>query len=792
MLQKLFNNLDKNAYFNYLFGLYLSFALQRFLIYVVASSYILNYSATAVDLFKGLIYDFAWCWLVITCAELIEQGLKLIKLNIGNTAKFIFSLLAISLLYFLDQYYLSTGILLNNMVLLFTFDQLIDLLAFQDNISVVKTLWFIVMLSLFLVLTFKVIVRISRLNVLQYAATSFALVSLFFLIKTNHKQPNVYAINKTDYFLSSLINFNKERATDTKITINDFNHLDPTFLCKDKLEPYTLLDKNWNQNSEFATLFRPTSNGKAPNICIIIVESMSANLVGEYAKKTGHLMPFLDSLSKQSLFYPNALSTAQRTHHVLPAILGSLPHSRNHTTFQEVDYPEFESIFSLLKPNYYSSFYCGIDMAFDQMHRFVDYCKADYVSASFPGFSAAEVEEIKNYWGAPDGLMFREFAREAKLRKSQGHYQQKSALDVLLTISTHEPFSYPEKEIHTQFVERKLQNLPAGKEKSYLLSKKAELGTFHYTDTKLQKLFAELKQREEFENTIFIITGDHGSSLLYDNEMSKYRVPLLVYSPLLKQAQENKNVISHLDIAPTLLNYLRIAYGVKLPEKNVFLGEEFSISTQKPRVLACKDEYIVTSVLYNRGKALLAGKAYRLSPSLEPIATKDKNLLQQLTTQLDQITKFNFYAVEQNHIESTAKDQKTVLEHTSTVDNNQKNMEFIPIFEYKKEDLAPTQKNKKNIIIDVYLDLDPKQPIEFEKSAIWLKIGDNNGAVVYQRMLWIKQVKYGKKTLNRAEIHLYLPQEDVEKIKGENKLYCFLHNIEKQKMPINSIHWKIK
>lgn len=753
----------------------------------------MNYEPRVIDLFKGALYDFAWCFVLITLAELLERLFLFIRINPKNQVKLLVSYTALILMFFLDQYSLTTGVLLNNMVMKFTFDQLIGLLAFQENISVIRTIWVLVIFLLY-ILVLNNDFLFYRINQWVFAVfIGFTLISITYTYKVDRENPNLYAINKSDYLTISLIDYAFNEEEYKKVYVDYFKNLDPLFVCKNQIEPYTLLTKKWLPTSEFSTFFNKTSNGKAPNVCIIIVESLSANLVGEYADKTGHLMPFLDSLSKHSLFFPNALSTAQRTHHVLPAVLGSLPHSRNHTTFQEVEYPQFESIFTQLKTTHYSSFYCGIDLAFNQMHRFIDNCQVDYASASFSGFSSDERAQIdKDYWGAPDGWMFREFLKESQNRRNKGVYNQKSALDVILTISTHEPFAYPDKKTHSAFAKSQFAKVKDLKTKKYLMSKSDELGVFHYADQQLQKLIATLSKRKEYQNTIFVLTGDHGSSLLYDNQMSKYRVPMFVFSPLLKKPSVIPYVVSHLDIAPTLLNYLRTTYRVQLKPTNEFLGEEFSLRSQKPRLLAFKDEYLVTSSLYYNGKALVNNQLYTLDKQLTPTNYNNPDQLQQLKDQLNYITNFNFYTIEQNHVLPITKNSDIELKGDVKLSELPKNAEYVKVFEIDLEQLKAKKMAKDHLIVDVFFELNPQLKIDIETFAVWTKMGDGTHPDDYSKMQWLQRVNLGKEQINQAEVHFYLNQEDLKEPKKNQKIACFVHNPKKLNLPFTKLQWRVK
>jgi len=70
-----------------------------------------------------------------------------------------------------------------------------------------------------------------------------------------------------------------------------------------------------------------------------------------------------------------------------------------------------------------------------------------------------------------------------------------------------------------------------------------------------------------------MITGDRRlPELLVDTRIERYQVPLIVYSPLLKQPRAIKAAPSQFDIAPSLLAFLGHGYGLRAPDEVTWIG----------------------------------------------------------------------------------------------------------------------------------------------------------------------------------------------------------------------------
>ena len=99
---------------------------------------------------------------------------------------------------------------------------------------------------------------------------------------------------------------------------------------------------------------------------------------------------------------------------------------------------------------------------------------------------------------------------------------------------------------------------------------------FLYLDNSLRALFDYYASRDDFANTVFVITGDHRMAPIpFGVPIRKYNVPLVVYSPLVKQSKTMNAIVSHLDIAPSLDAYLQANYDYAIPDHCHWLGTSF-------------------------------------------------------------------------------------------------------------------------------------------------------------------------------------------------------------------------
>lgn len=307
---------------------------------------------------------------------------------------------------------------------------------------------------------------------------------------------------------------------------------------------------------------------KTPNVVVVIVEGLGH----AYSSPNGYVgsfTPFIDSLSGKSLYWHFNLSSSGRTFGALPTIAGSLPFGKN--GFLEIEEtPQNYNLFNVLKYNgFETGFFYGGNVSFDRMDKFLEYSKVDHLidQASFDGSYRKLPQSNGESWGYEDQAVFTKMLNVQK----EGN---KPYFNMILTLSTHNPFLINNTAYYeNRFDEQVKSNRITGSQKNWALQYKKQLVTVMNLDHALEQFFNTYKKRSDFANTIFIITGDHSMpEIPLQEKIDRYRVPLIIYSPLLKQPQRFKNIVSHFDIAPSLLAYYRKNYNLKTPAKVAWYG----------------------------------------------------------------------------------------------------------------------------------------------------------------------------------------------------------------------------
>jgi len=460
-------------------------------------------------------------------------------------------------------FFTTSGFLLDNVVFTYSLKEMWSIVTSSSKSPVWVYIVMVVLPVLFFYLSGK------RIKINLFFAIFFAglTISSFFIFSKLTPQTEQYKVkvNKEYFFLKSILKVSKEHDKDIIKSVTEFRRYFPELQFEEIEFPFL-------HKAQYKDVLSPFFNlhPEPPNIVFIIVEGLAyENLYNDIL-----LMPFLDSLSKMGLSWEHCLSVSSRTFGVLPALLGAAPLGEKGFMYQSPNNPEFHSLPRILHQNKYTNhlFYGGW-MSFDNMENFAETNHIKYFSESDWEEDIIK-ETIGSEWGYEDHLSYMQALR--KLQKEKSHPR----MDIYLSLTTHDPYEYPNR-LHFQKMvnEKLLQNniLTAKQNEKY--SKSCNLyGAFAYADWAIEQLFEGYKNRNDFDNTIFIITGDHSCFVSQYAGYSNYHVPLIIYSPMLKTARKMKGVVSHRDITPTLISLLKNNYNIETPKEVAWLNTALDTS----------------------------------------------------------------------------------------------------------------------------------------------------------------------------------------------------------------------
>ncbi len=288
-----------------------------------------------------------------------------------------------------------------------------------------------------------------------------------------------------------------------------------------------------------------------PNVILVIAESFSmykSSMSGNPLDAT----PYFKSMCDSGLFFSRCFTPTFGTARGVFAVITGTPDvqlskfsTRNpqaihqHTIIN--DFEDYSKYYFLGGSSDFNNFE-GLVKNIDDVHI---YQEGSYKSA------------MLNVWGISDKNLFLE--AENVLSK-----EKKPFFAVIQTADNHRPYSIPLED--SDFVKRVVSEDSLRK---YGFESLKEFQSFCYTDYCFKKLIEQAKEKSWFNNTIFVFVGDHGvegeSSAMYpqvwtSGQLTDEHVPMLFYAPELINPQTRNEVVSQIDVLPTLAGMLHQPY----------------------------------------------------------------------------------------------------------------------------------------------------------------------------------------------------------------------------------------
>lgn len=532
----------------------------------------------------GLLKDVAFLFTIAPAFILLYILLYLVNKKLANSFFTIIAALLCIIQVFLIQYFQTTLVPLGGDLWGYTMADIKQTIgAAGIKVSVIIILIISIAVIVFLLIWLPAKIKIS--SSLSNLILLLTLVSLFFSfaskasgIHMKTEYANSLSLNKSwffyteswkhffpeendlDIYSDNYIGDYGDETTGNNAAIAQFKYTDEAsypFLHEDNTE-------------DVISPFLDSSTTK-PNVVILLVEGLGRAFSNDGAY-LGNFTPFIDSLSQRSLYWPNCLSGGGRTFAVLPTLLGSLPFGKNGFASFGDAMPQHNSLLSLLQFNgYNTSFYYGGDAHFDNMSLFLQKGNINRINdiSSFPaGYTKLPASSAGFTWGYGDKEMFRWYFQSHPPQSSQ------PSVSLLLTVATHNPFIVNDEDTYLNRFEQRMTEIKFNDEqKQKARNYKMQYASVLYTDDAVRYFFDEYAKRPDYNNTIFLITGDHQMpELPMSNKLDRYHVPLIVYSPLLKRTATFTSIVSHFDITPSIIALMKHQYKIKAPSLASWIG----------------------------------------------------------------------------------------------------------------------------------------------------------------------------------------------------------------------------
>ncbi|MDL1913143.1 MAG: LTA synthase family protein [Bergeyella sp.] len=347
----------------------------------------------------------------------------------------------------------------------------------------------------------------------------------------------------------------------------------------DHFRQVDFVDKNYIKKNIYPYKIYNRVTKQKPNIVIFIVESLGREYIGAFnrEKKIGGYVsytPFLDSLSQKSLIFPNTFANGRQSIHAMSSILAGIPSLKDAFTSSPYANQKIQSLVSVCNElGYDTSFYHGApngSMGFLGFSRILGF---DHY------FGKNEYNDDKDFdgiWAIWDEPFLQYFSKNIGKRQP--------FMATVFTASSHHPFKIPEN-YKGKFKKGKIEIHEP----------------IQYTDHAIRKFFDSAKKTSWYQNTIFVITGDHTNQIYYDEykkSFNKFSVPLILFSP-----DKNWNLrgidrsfAQQIDIYPTLSDLIGYNKPIRSWGRSVLSDKKY------PSIIVSSDgtaeQFVIGEYLY--------------------------------------------------------------------------------------------------------------------------------------------------------------------------------------------------
>jgi phosphoglycerol transferase MdoB-like AlkP superfamily enzyme len=323
--------------------------------------------------------------------------------------------------------------------------------------------------------------------------------------------------------------------------------------------------------------------GSKPNVVIIIMESM-AHTKSSFAPGPDDPTPFLKNLATKSLYYSNFYANTRTTARAIFTTMTGIPDVTESSTGTRNQMVVNQRMIADQFDGYDKFYLIGGNTSWANLRGILGNNIQGIQILEESYWDAANLD----VWGVSDWDMLRQ------AHKVFAAHTQKPFLAVIQTSTFHSPYTLPE---NIPGFEQKKLSLEA--KENYGFVSEAEYNSMRLADYSIAEFFRLAQSAPYYQNTIFVLFGDHGINDTGRNmnksysaaRLTPWQVPMLIYAPVLFSSGRLKPGVdakpaSQIDVFPTLaylagINYVNSALGRNLTDARFNDSRAAFVSGQK-------------------------------------------------------------------------------------------------------------------------------------------------------------------------------------------------------------------
>lgn len=306
---------------------------------------------------------------------------------------------------------------------------------------------------------------------------------------------------------------------------------------------------------------RPAARGGRPNVVIVLLESFAFYKTGVSGNPLNPT-PHFDAVARQGILFRRFYTPHWGTARGVFTTVTSLPDVEPHRTSSRNPLIVRQHTLINAFDGYQKFYFIGGSASWGNIRGLLTHNVPDLRLYEEGSYSSPRVD----VWGISD-LHLLEDARQVLTEAGDRPF-----VAVIQTAGNHEPYTIPPD--RRGFV---LEQRSDDEVQRYGFKNAAAFDSYRFLDHALGLFFAEARKTEWFEDTIFVLTGDHGLPRRADHRprgerllsLDSFHVPLVIYAPgRIAEPRVVDEVASLSDLLPTVTGLAR------LPTVNASMGRD--------------------------------------------------------------------------------------------------------------------------------------------------------------------------------------------------------------------------
>jgi phosphoglycerol transferase MdoB-like AlkP superfamily enzyme len=299
------------------------------------------------------------------------------------------------------------------------------------------------------------------------------------------------------------------------------------------------------------------------NVVIILLESLASFKTGHFGNPLSPT-PYLDKVIDESLLFEKFFTPTVATARSVFTSFTSLPDVSRVKTGSRNPLIVNQNVIANFLDGYEKFYFLGGSANWGNIRGIIQH-NIDDIKMFEEGSYEAPVVDV---WGISDLDLFKRANKELKALNGKPFFA------FIQSAGFHRPYTIPEDKGDFEVLEESAEDI---KNAGFISNK--EYNSLRFQDYAFGKFIEMAKKEKYYENTIFIVYGDHGLPPEHAKHIPKWQkgtmipnlhVPLVFHGPKFFKRGVNKNVVSEMDIMPTAVALTGKNYVNKSLGRNIF------------------------------------------------------------------------------------------------------------------------------------------------------------------------------------------------------------------------------